>query len=147
MQLAVEHADIANRERSLSRSSGSTAPGAIVRPIPSSRHTVTVCKAFSSVDNRMAPPISTTQVLQMEGHVNLPPVASSKHTITKSKASSGVKSPTAPGVSPTQVPQPEEHAKSNVMPSRSYSDEKQSAPELERDSGDTGDAENLYLRR
>ena len=50
---------------------------------------MTVCKAFSSVDNQTAPAIS------------------------------------------------------GVLPSRSYSDENKSAPELERVSGDT---ENLYLR-
>ena len=58
MQLAVEHADIPNRERSLSRSSASTASGASVRSVPSSRHTMTVCKAFSSVENQTGPAIS-----------------------------------------------------------------------------------------
>ena len=33
------------------------------------------------------------------------------------------------------------------MPSRRYNNEKKSAPELERVLGDTGDTENLYLRR
>ena len=93
MQLAMEHADIANRERSLSRSSastasgasvrsvpslsrssGNTASGASVRSVPSSRHTMTVCKAFSSIDNQTAPAISTTQVPQPEGHVSVPHV-------------------------------------------------------------------------
>ena len=143
MQLAVEHADIANRERSLSRSSGSTASGASVRSVPGSRHTMTVCKAFSSVDNQIAPAISTTQVPQPEGHVSVPPVTSSKHTVPVCKASSSVKNPIAHCISPTQVPQPEGHAKSDVMPSCSYSNENKSAPELERVSGDT---ENLYLR-
>ena len=90
MRLAVEHVDTPNRERSLSRSSGSTASeasvrsvsslsrssgntasGASGRSVPSSSHTMTVCKAFSSVNNQIAPAISTTQVLQPKGHVGV----------------------------------------------------------------------------